>query len=459
VKRRGWWIAGGVVGVLIIAAAVASPAWLPPEAVEVATVEAGLVQEFIEEPAKTRLPRTHLISMPFEGLIQPIALEEGDQVSQGQVVAELVPQDLQIRVDEAAAAVRRLRAAFQENADTTVEETALEQTERLLESFDATVKAAEQQVKATEARLVFARREFERQRNLISRDATSTQDLNRAENEYVQAEVGHRQSQLIWRSAQSIRAAVALMPPLVRQYIARKSLRGDVLAQEEAEARTRLAQAELNRERGTLTSPIDGVVLRREESGDRLLRAGAILLEIGRLGDLELEAEVLSQDAMRVAEGQKVEILEPTSEIIVGYGLVRRTLPAGFTKVSSLGVEQQRVKVWIAFDSETLSRLTTGRRIGVGYELRVRIVTAERARALRIPRSTLFRGGEGSWQVFVVRGDRAARETVEVGLHNAHWAEVTGGLAEGERVIVAPESKLEAGARVRPVPAMMNRYD
>jgi HlyD family secretion protein len=456
VKRRGWWIVAVALG-LVAAAVLLQAAWQSPEAVDVAAVEAGLVREYVEEPAKTRLPRIQVISMPYEGLIQPITLEEGDRVVEGQVLANVEPRDLQIRLDEAQAAVARLQASFRENADTSVEQTALEQTEKLVDSFARTVEASEHQVRATEARLVFARREFERQRSLIERNATSTQELNRAENDLVQAEVGHRQAQLIMRGAQSIQAALALMPPLVRQYIARKGLRGEVLVQEEAEARARLEQAKLNRERGTLTSPVNGVVLHREETGDRLIRAGAVLLEIGRLNDLELEAEVLSQDALRIEEGQLVEILEPAQEAILGYGRVRRIVPAGFTKVSSLGVEQQRVKVWIAFDSETLSRLVTSQGIGVGYELRARIVTKEHPGVLRVPRSSLFRGPDGSWQVFVVRGGIARRERVEIGLNNNEWAEVVEGLARDDQVFVAPESNIVAGARVRPVVAPSTR--
>jgi HlyD family secretion protein len=426
-------------------------AWSSAAPVEMAVAEFGVVREQVEEQAKTRLPRTYLITMPYEARIQPADLEEGARVEQGQVVARIVPEDLKIRLDEAQASVARLGAALRENADTSMEQIALQQSQRFLESIDRTVEASEQQVKAAEARLIYANRELERQRSLIARNAATAQELNRAETEQVEAEVAYRQSQLTWRATQSVRAAAALMPPLVRQYIERKGLRGDVLAQEQAEARARLAQAELNRARGTMNSPVDGVILRRESRDERLLSAGSVLFEIGRLADLEVEADVLSQDALRVRAGQRVELLSPTSGAVVGYGAVRTIYPAGFTKISSLGVEQQRVKVIVSFESESLNRLLVDERLGVGYQLRVRIVTAETPQALRVPRSAVFRGSGGGWRCFAVKNGVTRLAAVEVGLLNDDWVEIVKGLTPGDQVVVAPETDLTEGMRVRAV--------
>ncbi len=417
--------------------------------VELAAAEIGLVREYVEEPAKTRLPRTHLISMPYEGRIQPVELEEGAEVVEGQVVARIVPEDLAIRVAEANAAVERLEASIQESEDTRMEETALRQSLKILESMDQTVEAAEEQVTAARAKLEYANKDFGRIQALVNR-ATTQKELNQAERDQVQAEVEYRQSQLIWRSAQALHAAAALTPPLIRQYIERKQLKVAVLAKERAEASARLEQAMLNQKRGTMTSPVSGVVLHREVESERLLPAGSVLLEIGRLDDMEVEAEVLTQEAVRIAEGQPVEMLGPTVGSIDARGTVRKTFPSGFTKVSSLGVEQQRVKVIIEFDSESLTRLRSQRRIGVGYRLRVRIITDEQPRALRIPRSAAFRGIDGAWTAFVVRGSRAHLQKIEIGLSNDEWIEVRHGLAEGDRVIPAPEADLVEGAKVRP---------
>src|SRR5690606_22342502 len=119
-----------------------------------------------------------------------------------------------------------------------------------------------------------------------------------------------------------------------------------------------------------------------------------------------------------------------------------RIYPAGFTKVSSLGVEQQRVMVILKFTPEELQRLRKDRRMGVDYRVRVRIFTAKKDNALVIPRSALFRGPGGAWQVFAVRGGKASLVNVEIGLLNDEAVEITKGVEDGEEVILAPESSI-----------------
>ena len=123
--------------------------------------------------------------------------------------------------------------------------------------------------------------------------------------------------------------------------------------------------------------------------------------------------------------------------------------PAGFTKISSLGVEQQRVKVILQMESALIRNLVKEQDMGVGYRVRVRIFTDQNHDVLTIPRTALFRGANGDWHVFVVRGGKATLQAVEVGLLNDDVAEVTQGVAEGETVVLAPESSLEHGVRVQ----------
>jgi HlyD family secretion protein len=446
-RPRTWTLLITVLLALVALAAVAFEHLRGGVPVEVAEARIGAVREYVEEQAQTRLPRTYVITMPYQGRIQAIELEEGESVEKGQVVARVVPEDLALRVAEAQAAVDRLDASIRENADTSVEQTGLQQSLKFLESMDQTVAAALQQVTAGEARKTYANREFARVRALVGRDAASAQDLNRVERDQIEAEVALRQAQLLWRSTQAIHAAMALMPPLVRQYIDRKALKGDVLAQERAEAAARLEAARLDQKRGTMLSPIDGVVLRREVESEGVLSAGSTLLELGRLADLEIEAEVLTQDAVRIAEGQPVEILGPTVDSIDARGTVRKTFPAAFTKLSSLGVEQQRVKVLVSLDSESLIRMLNQRRVGVGYRVRVRIVTAEASKVVRIPRSAAFRAADGSWRTFAVEQGRARLRPITIGLSNDDWVEVRDGLSPGALVIPAPEADLADGAR------------
>jgi HlyD family secretion protein len=238
---------------------------------------------------------------------------------------------------------------------------------------------------------------------------------------------------------------------MVRQYIEHKQLAEDVLEKERAEATARLRQVEHDIELGTITSPVDGVVLARHISDERYLTAGTVLLEIGRLEDLEVEADILTLDVVEAEVGDPVEIYGPAIGPAPARGKVARIYPAGFTKISSLGVEQQRVKVIVEFEPEELTRLRKQRDLGVGYRVRVRIITAQKPDALVVPRSALFRGDDGQWQVFAVRGGEAEIVPIGDGLMNDKLAEAVSGLEEGELVVEAPESNLTEGAAVEPV--------
>ena len=199
-----------------------------------------------------------------------------------------------------------------------------------------------------------------------------------------------------------------------------------------------------------MQSPIDGIVLERLETNERRLAPGTVLLKIGALDALEVEADILSQDVVRIKVGQAVEIYGPAVGTQAAKGIVDAIYPAGFTKVSSLGVEQQRVKVIVKFAPEELARIEKTQSLGVGYRVRVRVFTAEKPKTNVVPRSALFRGPDGKWQMFVVRDGKATLIGVDVGLMNDEQVEVVAGPKEGELVVLAPESTLVDGARISP---------
>jgi HlyD family secretion protein len=173
-------------------------------------------------------------------------------------------------------------------------------------------------------------------------------------------------------------------------------------------------------------------------------------MKIGRLEELQVEADVLSQDVVEVKPGDDVEITGPAIGPTAAHGTVERIYPAGFTKVSSLGVEQQRVKVIVAISSADLERLRRDRGLGTDYRVSVRIIPRSKSDANVVPRSALFRGAEGKWQVFAVRDGRARLVPVETGLMNDESVEIVRGLGEGETVVLAPETSLADGTRVNP---------
>ncbi|NIP85389.1 MAG: hypothetical protein GTO03_07425, partial [Planctomycetales bacterium] len=205
-----------------------------------ARVETGPIDEFVDERGKTRLPRTYLITQPFTARIEQIELIEGTVVRQGQVVARIVPSDLQLSVDAAAAAVQRLDAAILENDDTSVEKTGLQQAIEFVKSMDRTVEAALARVESGKAKKDFAQKQLQRQQSLVAKKAASQDDLDRAEFVMVDSRVDLQQDELVHSAMVSLQAATALLPTMVQQYIGRKNLSHDVLVKQRAEATARL---------------------------------------------------------------------------------------------------------------------------------------------------------------------------------------------------------------------------
>ena len=420
--------------------------------VQMAPVQRGEMREFVDERGKTRLPEEYRIAMPFAGRIEAIGLQAGDRVRVGDVVARLVARDLAEEVAEARAAVERLQASLAENADVTVEESAREQAHLFAESMVSTVAAAEARTLAAKTRLDYSETFLGRMRNVAAAGAETRDDLDRAELSYAERQADYRQDVLTAEALKSLQAATNLMPQIITEYIARKSLAGDVITQQQQEAEARLRLALLRQERAVMPSPIDGVVLERAVRDEQYLPAGTLLLRIGRLEDLEVETDVLSEDVGRIHVGDAAEIYGPALGGAAGSGIagtVARVYPAGFTKVSSLGVEQQRVTVVVRFDEGARDVLQSRPDLGVDYRVRVRIFVAQKADALIAPRSALFRGPQRDWQVFAVRNGRAQLQRVEVGLLNDEQAEIVSGLSDNELLIIAPESTLQDGTTVK----------
>jgi HlyD family secretion protein len=181
-------------------------------------------------------------------------------------------------------------------------------------------------------------------------------------------------------------------------------------------------------------------VLRVLEPSERVVPAGAPLVEVGNPGGLEVVVDVLSQDAARIAPGNPVTLTDWGGDSALA-GRVRLVETAAFTKVSALGVEEQRVNVVADLDAPPAA-------LGVGYRVEARIVTSAGAGMLQVPASALFRQGD-TWHVFRVEGGRARLAPVRLGRRNEQAAEVLDGLAEGDRVVRFPSERVADGTRVR----------
>jgi len=441
-----WWL---VIGAVILSAGAAG-AWsyvstaMP---VTVARAEPGEVPQYVEERGKTRLSNVYRITMPDSGRLERITLEPGDAVKKGDVVALLNARDTELMVDQAEAEVDRLQASIEENDDTSLEVITLQQAVSLLHSMQETVAAAAARVTAGKAHYEYAVTNRERVEQLVERQARSQDDLDQARVAETESSVDYEQDKLVHNAMQALQTVTELLPPFVRKTIERKKLSRAVLEAQLRTAEAALAEAKLNAQRSNMISPIDGVVLRRQYTGPRYLAAGTELLQIGRLADMEIVVDVLTQEAAAVQPGQTVELRTTADSPDVSIGKVKRVEPAGFTKISSLGVEQQRVNVIISIDEQYRDRYN-----GVDYRVWVRIITDRQTSGLRVPRAALFRSPDDQWQLYVVRDGAARLQTVEVGLQNDDYAEIRDGLRDGDLVVLSPPTDLENGSRVEPRP-------
>jgi HlyD family secretion protein len=200
-----------------------------------------------------------------------------------------------------------------------------------------------------------------------------------------------------------------------------------------------------NAEPLVITSPVNGRILRVFQESARVVPAGFPLLEVGDPSDLEARIEVLSRDGVAIKPGARVT-LEQWGGPEPLQARVRLVEPSGFTKISALGVEEQRVYVVADFTDSIEKRPT----LGDSYRVEARVVIWENASALRAPAGGLFQRA-GSWQGFVIEGGRARLRTVRIGRSNGVESEVLEGLRDGEQIVVYPGDKVSDGTRVTPL--------
>ena len=363
--------------------------------VQIAKAEKTNISAYVEERARTSLPMIYHITMPQDGRIEAITLAEGSKVTKGQVVAQMDVADL---------------------------DDALKESKDMVTAMVNAVSAASAKTKASTARQDFAQWLADAQEKLYADEKTSELTVKQAQKEHIEAQVDQENDEFVYHAMNALCSASKLMPI----YITRR----------------------LNR--ATLNSPIDGVILKRHVKNEIVLTSGAKLLDIGNLDELEVTADILSDDVVAIKAGDKVDIFGPAIGETPIHGTVSKVDPQGFTKISSLGVEQQRVKVTVQFSDKDLSALkAAGKTLGVDYRVKVRIYTATHDDTLVIPRTCLFRGSDGNWEVYAVKNGKAALLIVDVGLMNDTHVEILKGLSEGDQVIVAPESSLTAGTKVK----------
>ena len=391
VKRKYlWW--------LVIAVVAAGGVWmsLAPSVleIEVATVARGPMRVTVDEEGETRLRRRFVVSAPVSGRVLRIDARAGDAVKAGQALAVIQPAaPLPLDARTQATAEARVRGA----------------------------DAATARAKAERGRLAIELKQAEtdtaRAKALLdsgygSRDAFEQLDAR----------------------ARGLREAVTAAESAIRAAeFELAAARAALISRDEASSGRAV----------TVTAPIAGQILKRLQESEAVIPAGAPLLEIGTLEDLEIVSDLLSTDAVKVKPGAAVVIDRWGGEGTLA-ARVQRIEPSGFMKISALGVEEQRVNVVIDFADGRERRGA----LGDGFRVEVRIVVWEKPDAVMVPTSSLFRT-TGEWSVFLVEGDVVRQRAVKIGQRNEQVAEVLEGLAPGDRVVAYPGESLADGVKVR----------
>ena len=391
-RKLVFWSAGGLALLVLVWLAMREPVQLA----SVATVHRGALEQSFTEEGKTRIQQRYIITAPLAGVVRRITLQPGDAVQAQQVVAE---------IDPSGAALLDPRARSQALAEVSTGESAL--------------RAARQRVAAVTTTESVAQGELRRLQQLREQGMATASQLDQAR-------------------AQVATAGAELSSARADEQIASRRLQvaQATLADEGQAGRGRVL---------AVRSPVAGRVLKRTVESSTAVTQGQPLMEIGDPALLEIEVEVLSTDAVRLAPGQKARVLRWGGDGVLD-ATVTRIEPGGFTKVSALGVEEQRTRVILAFASphERWAAL------GDAFRVEVEFILKQEKDVLQVPAGALFRAGDG-WAVYAVDGGTARRTAVKIGARSATAAQVLDGLQADQTVIVQPDDRLKDGTRIEAV--------
>ena len=400
--RRASWAAATALGL----AALVWFAWPQPVAVDLGTATKGPMEVAVDDDGKTHVRHIYTVSAPIAGRVlrishpigeQGISRHVGDQVIAGETVV---------------AVMQPMTPGF-------IDARSREQLQAEVTAADAAIQQEEAEVRRLEAALDFSRTEFQRAQALSRTQTISAQAFDKAKFEVATNEAALASAKAQIEVRRSLRASLAarLIDPSSAQPP------GDPICCVQIRA------------------PITGRVLKIIQESEAVVQTGTPLIEIGDPADLEVVADLLSTDAVQINAGASV--------LIDGWGgapirgVVTRIDPAGFLKVSALGIEEQRVRVTMDF-ADPPERWA---RLGHDYRVIVHVTVWRSDSALAVPVSALFRKGE-SWAVFVIRHGRAGTALIQIGHRNSQVAEVVSGLSVGDRVVLHPSDRVSEGVRV-----------
>jgi HlyD family secretion protein len=400
-KRAGWLFAvvAGVAGLVWYA-------WPQPVLVDLAVVARGPMEVTVDDDGKTNVRHIYTVSAPIAGKVLRISQRPGD-AGPSRHVGDLVTADTVV-------------AVMQPTTPGFIDFRSREEAEAAVAAAEAAVKYAESEVHRLEAAVTFYRTEFERAQSLVRTQSASVQSLDKAkfDAETNEAALTSAKAQVgVWQSVRSSLAARLIEPSAAPAMPSNPACCIEVRA------------------------PIAGRVLRINQESEAVVQTGTPLIEIGDPLDLEVIADLLSTDAVQINPDASVRIDGWGGPPI--RGRVTRVDPAGFLKVSALGIEEQRVRVTI----DLIDPPEVWVRLGHDFRVVVRVTVWKTDDALTVPLGALFRKGD-DWAVFTLRNGRAHTTVVQVGHRSARIAEVISGLSQGDEVVLHPSDRVAEGVRL-----------
>lgn len=399
IKSNFTWKRGAfLIGALLILYFLIQALMPNPVPADIGTVELGDIEVVVHGQGKTQVRESYVISTPVTGRLKRIVAEPGDEVIAGETVI--------VTIEPADPNFMDVRTGAQ----------------------------AEARIKAAQAGLELAQAQFD---SRVAELDFANQELERTEQLYAEGHVTRRALEQNQRNVRLYQAEV-------------DTARHNV---EVSEFNLETARAALNPPEGLemgedaccfiLKAPVSGRILRLLQESENVIQAGTPIIEIGDLTDMEIIADLLSTDAVKVTRGDFVHIDHwgGSHEL---EGRVRLVEPSGFTKMSALGVEEQRVNVVVDF-------FISGKpdsSLGDGFRVEIYVVVDSKNDVQKVPVSALFRV-EDQWAVFRLEGNRAVLTPIETGLKNDMFAEVISGLEEGDKIIIHPSNEVGDGVKIR----------
>jgi HlyD family secretion protein len=381
-------------GLMVLLFLIAWGLWPKPVIVETGAITRAPLTVHVSEEGKTRVRNRYIVAAPVAGKMRRVPLKPGDEVQAGTT--------LLTAIEPAASPLLDPRTRMQ--------------AEALVSMHEASHRKAAESLEALRAALKMADADRDRMRSVRNDGTISASDRDRME------------------ADASIKAAEVRAAEFSLQ----------VIDHELAQARAVLLRPDANTT-GNLVevkSPVSGRVLNVMQESETIVAAGTPILEIGDPADIEIEAEILSRDAVAIQPGDSVEIEQWGGENPL-KGRVRRIEPAAFTKISALGVEEQRVHVL----SDLVDPPQAAKALGDRFRVEVRVAVWHSDDVLVVPAGALFREGN-LWKTFVYQNGTARLTTIEAGHSDGRFTEVLTGINAGEKVLLHPPDAVKDGAAV-----------